>query len=409
MKKGSEAAGTKKRLRLWTVALGVAVVAILFRFALENHVFRECLEILQPITLGLIFAYLLNPLMSLFERLFHLAFGKIIKKETLLHKCCRGLAIFFSLVLGIGVVAMIIYMIIPELYVSISSLVSDLPKQIEHAIQWYNATVDDYDALRAVGDGLLNSAMTWVKTIDTGMLLNTLMKFTNGAYLAVKTALHVIVGIIVAIYVLSSKEVLLAQIKKCFYAFLEADKVNRMLRTVLQGHKIMSRFIIGKLIDSAIIGVLCFVVMAIFRLPYALLVSVVVGVTNVIPYFGPFIGAIPSAALILLKNPIQGLYFIVIIIIIQQLDGNLIGPKILGESTGLSPFWVMFAITLGGGMFGILGMLIGVPVLAILFFILREISHVRLSEKKMPLSTEAYVTMTEYPDPTEENHDDESV
>ena len=149
--------------------------------------------------------------------------------------------------------------------------------------------------------------------------------------------------------------------------------------------------------------------MAIFQLPYALLVSVVVGVTNVIPYFGPFIGAIPSAALILLKNPIQGLYFIVIIIVIQQLDGNLIGPKILGESTGLSPFWVMFAITLGGGMFGILGMLIGVPVLAILFFILREISHVRLSEKKMPLSTEAYVTMTEYPAPTEENHDDESV
>lgn len=163
-----------------------------------------------------------------------------------------------------------------------------------------------------------------------------------------------------------------------------------ILHLTLKSNEIFGGFIIGKLIDSAIIGVLCFIGLSILNMPYALLVSVIVGVTNVIPFFGPYIGAIPSAVLIMLADPRKGLYFILFILVLQQIDGNIIGPKILGDSTGLSAFWVVFSILLGGGLFGFVGMILGVPTFAVIYYVINMLINHRLEVKKLPTETECY-------------------
>ena len=390
-----------KKSRLWVAALIITVIAILFHFALQSGLFTKLFSVLEPILIGLCLAYLLNPLVKLLEKCFFKLFGKRAKKKGKLQKFCRALAVLLSILLALGLISLIVYLIIPQLYATIAGLVGDLPTMIENTIQWYNRTVDGNEILQSLGDSLFTGFKNWVKGIDTATILNTLLKFTSGAYVAVVTIVHIIIGFILAIYLLYSRETLCAQAKRLCYALFDNDKVNAVLRTTREGHKIMSRFIIGKLIDSVIVGVLCFILMLILRLPYALLVSVVIGVTNVIPYFGPFIGGIPSALLILLTDPIQGLTFIIMILILQQVDGNFIGPKILGDRIGLPPFWVMFAIIVGGGLFGFLGMVLGVPMLAIIFFVMRQISDRRLEAKSMPTALDAYVPEGDYvPQPT---------
>ena len=199
-----------------------------------------------------------------------------------------------------------------------------------------------------------------------------------------------IIGIVISIYVLLGKETFIAQAKKLVYAVFPADRGNVIVATVRKANDIFGGFIIGKILDSVIIGILCFIGLSILQMPYTLLVSVIVGVTNVIPFFGPYIGAIPSAILIMLANPIQGLYFIIFILVLQQVDGNIIGPKILGDSTGLNSFWVVFAILVGGGLFGVAGMIFGVPLFATIYYITRKLTAWVLRKKGLPEETAAY-------------------
>ncbi len=187
-----------------------------------------------------------------------------------------------------------------------------------------------------------------------------------------------------------SKEKFGKQSKKIVYAVFKPSHANMILHLTLKSNEIFGGFIIGKLIDSAIIGVLCFIGLSLLNMPYALLVSVIVGVTNVIPFFGPYIGAIPSAVLIMLADPRKGLYFILFILVLQQIDGNIIGPKILGDSTGLSAFWVVFSILLGGGLFGFVGMILGVPTFAVIYYVINMLINHRLEVKKLPTETECY-------------------
>lgn len=378
---------TKLDSKFWLKVFGVAVAVLLVYYALQSKMLTTVLGVLEPITIGVVFAYLLNPLMTVIEKLLKKPFGKLFKKEKTVSSLSRCCGIFFSLIIALSLVAFIVYLIVPELYSSVVSSVNALPGQIDALIGWYNKIVADYDVVNSVVEQGLENVKGWLQTD----LIKTVGQLSSGVISTVSTTFNVIVGIIAAVYLLASKERLLAQIKKLLYAFFETHRVDRFIRTSLEGHRIMSKFIIGKLIDSAIIGVLCFIVLAIFRIPYALLVSVIVGVTNVIPFFGPFIGAVPSAALIMLNDPLKGLYFIIIIVVLQQIDGNLIGPKILGDSTGLSPFWVMFAIIVGGGLFGFFGMVVGVPALAIIFFVIRELSNAKLKKKHLPVQSSEYI------------------
>lgn len=381
---------TPRRKNLLLSAVIVVIVAVLFYFAIQNSFFKTIFGIIEPLTIGLVIAYLLNPLVSLIEKPFKKLFGKMFKKEKAIFSFSRGISIFFSLTIAIAVVSFIVYMLIPELVQTISGLIKDMPAMIDKATAWYYKTVDDNEMLRSIGDNILKGIEDWVKNIDTSLIMSTAKFLTSGVFTAVGTTFDIVIGIIASVYLLFNKEVYFAQIKKIMYAFFNNKNVENFIETAREAHKITSKYIIGVIIDSAIIGVVCFILMVILRMPYQLLVSVIVAATNVIPYFGPFIGAIPSAALILLTDPIKGIYFIIMILILQQIEGNLIAPKVIGDTTGLSPLWVMSAIIIGGGLFGFVGMVIGVPVLATLFFIIRKVSNAKLIKKNMPTASAEY-------------------
>jgi len=223
-----------------------------------------------------------------------------------------------------------------------------------------------------------------------------MQKISSRVILTLKTLLNLIIGVIVCVYFLNGKDKFKAQIKKVITALFRRDTANEIFEFGNYAHHAFGGFITGKIIDSIIIGVICFISMSIFRLPYPLLISVIVGVTNIIPFFGPFIGAVPSALIILMVSPIQALYFLILVIILQQLDGNIIGPAILGNSTGLSSFWVLFSIVIFGGLFGPVGMIIGVPVFAVIYYYAGKWIRKRLRNKGLEDRTEEYEEYNEY-------------
>ena len=216
---------------------------------------------------------------------------------------------------------------------------------------------------------------------------------TTGVYNVVKAVFNAIIGLIISVYVLMTKEKFIGQAKKIIYAIFRPRYGNVVMEVFRKADDVFGGFFIGKIIDSLIIGCICFVGLAILRMPYVALISVIVGVTNIIPFFGPYIGAIPSFILIFLVDPMKGVYFIIFIIILQQVDGNVIGPKILGNTTGLSPFWVIFAILLFGGSFGVIGMLFGVPIFAMIYYIVKRIVEHILKKRRLPEETEQYIEL----------------
>ncbi len=345
-------------------------------------------SILQPVTIGLVLAYLISPIVNFEERhLLPLALDKM-KSEKKARKTVRAVSIITALVFVGVIIGVLLQMVIPELYRSINGMIDTMPKQVSNFMEWISAYVNEDSEIA----GYLEMALTkgteffenWAKTDFLPQTRNLIAGLTSGVIIAVRLLFHVIIGIILSIYILMSKEALIGQSKQIVYALFSGKRANRIIRTVHKSNEIFGGFISGKILDSAIIGILCFLCLYIMKMPYVVLVSVIVGVTNVIPFFGPYLGAVPSAILIMLANPIKGLYFIIFILVLQQVDGNIIGPKILGDSTGLSSFWVVFAILVGGGLFGVPGMIIGVPLLAVIFYIIRNaLDHV-MEKKGLP-------------------------
>lgn len=215
---------------------------------------------------------------------------------------------------------------------------------------------------------------------------------TSSAYAFLITLKDFCLGLFVSVYLLYSKELFLAQIKKVVHALFSKRHCEFIFRIASRTNYTFMHFFSGKAVDSLIIGMLCFIILTIMKMPYVLLISILVGVTNMLPFFGPIIGAVPSGLLILLSEPDRTLAFVIFIILLQQFDGNILGPKILGNSLGLSPFWIMFAIFLGGGMFNFLGMVAFVPLFAVLYAFFRDSVNQRLSKKHLPVGSEAYMS-----------------
>lgn len=240
----------------------------------------------------------------------------------------------------------------------------------------------------------MNQGMEWLRQWFSQVLapnLNTIIgSLSSGMFSFFNWVKNILIGLIVMVYLLNMKDSLVTIAKKIVYGTAPLVWANRIIEEVRYIHKVFGGFIIGKLVDSLIIGILCFLCMSLMKMPYVLLISVIVGVTNVIPFFGPFIGAIPSAVLVLLVNPIQCIYFLIFILLLQQFDGNILGPKILGESTGISSFWVLFSILLFGGLFGFVGMIIGVPTFAVIYRLLSDGVKASLRKKNLPEDTAAY-------------------
>lgn len=389
-KRESAREGMKKYASMGLTAFCVIAASILFFLLLYKYdtvirAIKTVLSILEPIVFGFIIAYLMYPVVKFFEKNLMRLLKKAIDQKPKLRNLVKGLSVLFALVFWIAVIAILAVMVIPELYTNISSMITALPGQIRHTsaelMEFLQQEGFDADIVKEWTDKALNFFNNWVQT-DFLKDMNVLFgHLTTGVISFFSTAFNIVIGIIVAIYVLNSRKTFKRQTKQMIYAAFSEKHAKILIDTLKESNQVFGGFIAGKLVDSLIIGILCFIVLYILRMPYTVLVSVIVGVTNIIPFFGPYLGAIPSAILILLSNPAKGLIFILFILILQQVDGNIIGPKILGESTGLSAFWVVFSILFFGGLFGIVGMLVGVPLFAVIYRIISRIVDYRLRQK----------------------------
>lgn len=382
----------------------VACIACYFAFLRFDYiadVFSTITSLLRPIIYGVVIAYLLNPVMKFVEKYVSMGLKKIIKKEESAKKISRSIAIFASIIFALAIVSALFVMLIPELIKSINDLIEKMPGQIQEFMNYIGEIrrgdkqhQQILEAALVKGTAALEE---WAKTSlfsKDNIVVTGITGITTGVINILGGVLDIIIGLIVSIYALFSKEDFLGQGRKIIYAMMTPKRANLTLHILRKSNSIFGGFIIGKIIDSAIIGVLCFIGVSLLNMPYALLVSVFVGVTNVIPYFGPFIGAIPSAILIMIVDPMKGLYFIIFILLLQQLDGNIIGPTILGDSTGLSAFWVLFSILLFGGLFGVVGMIIGVPTFAVFYYIVKLFITQKLEKKNLPSETDCYNGMS---------------
>lgn len=382
-----------KRVLVYIVA-GIGILAayfILINLKRVSGIFSSVSGILRPFIIAAIFAYIVNGPMMFFEKLF----GRLTDKKKPRPVLKRVLAIIAAWVASLAVLVLFFVIIVPDVKISITTLINNLPSYFESLKAFIVALAEKYQ----LDISYLNSFMNFQVTADGIMeiidkysdaLIPQLANIANisvqiGSFIA-----DVIIAIIISVYLLFSKETLIAQLKKVLYALFNRKLADISVRVARETHRTFSGFINGKLLDSLIIGILCFIGMSILKFEYALLISFIVGVTNVIPFFGPMFGAVPSVLLLLMIDPWHALWFAVFIFALQQLDGNVIGPKILGDSTGLPALWVMFAILVGGALWGVAGMFVGVPLFAVIYRFSKEILENLLKKKNMPENTNAY-------------------
>lgn len=382
MKHTIKAAWAKGFSNFLALAGAILLVFVLFKFdSIMAQVMRIC-DILMPIIMGIALAYLINPVVEFYERKLDATLGKAIEKKKGKKPSMRGLSILISVVIIIAIIVFLIMMVVPQLVSNITNAVVLLPEQIQDLVKKVTEMARNNEHAQQLisefYDGTVKYFTNWVKT----EMLGQVSVIINGIMGIFGTAVNCLVAFIVAIYVLLGKDTFKRQIKKITNAFLTERQSQVLSSIVKESDKIFGGFISGKIIDSFIIGGICFVCCLILRMPYVALVSVIVGVTNIIPFFGPYIGAIPSTILILLDSPSKGIIFLIFVIILQQVDGNIIEPKILGQSTGLSPFWVVFAIFLGNGLFGIVGLFIGVPLWGVVYYLIKRFVNYRIRRKE---------------------------
>ena len=384
----------------WGVTIFLVIAcSILFYFLLENlteinNVIKKVLGVLAPVTWGLVITFLLNPLMQRIEGLLAKIPAKFPRAEKTRRRVSRTIGIVLSEIFLLAILIFLIRILLPQLIDSVRMLVTNIGDYVNGLETWltpYLAKTND--AVRTYVDSAIEQVRGWI----TGFVQNDFMKLvgnlTSGVVLVGRTLYNFILGVVVSIYLLASKERLVALSKKCVCALFKPERANRVFSITREANDMFRGFIVGKILDSAIIGVLCFLGMTILKLPFVLLVSVIVGITNVIPYFGPIIGAVPSVFLILMIDPIKSLVFLIFVIILQQLDGNLIGPRILGDKTGVSSFGVLFSILVGGGLFGFVGMLVAVPTFGLVFRLCKRFVEKKLAGRNMPLSTNEYTNL----------------
>ena len=351
-------------------------------------------KILSPLVSGIVIAFLLNPIVNFVDLRLRPLLEKRGMKQPRAEKISRAIGIVFAFVFAALIVYAFFAMLLPQLYESVMSIVNSAPEYYQSLETWAVNVLEGNPEIRTYVEKALDAVQTyvedWVKTSFLSDMQKVLATLTTSVMAVVKSITNFIIGLVASIYMLWSKTTFQAQAKKMVVAACKPDAANHLMELGSNINRIFSGFIIGKIIDSAIIGVLCYICMSIMKLPYTALIATIVGVTNVIPVFGPFIGAVPSALIILLVNPLQAFYFIIFIIVLQQVDGNVIGPKILGNTVGISGFWVLISITVAASIFGFAGMLLGVPVFAVIYLVISDIVNSALRKKHKSTVTDDY-------------------
>lgn len=376
------------------ISLSIMVFFLVYRLSGVGDILRKLSEILAPFIYGGVVAYLLRPMCNFYERQLSRLLPRGMKKAA------NSVAVGLSLLSGILIVYALIIMIAPELYHSVLSLWHSLPEKVNQFLVWAQATFgEDEELLHLFStsyDALYKELETWAQNTLVPYITNIVSGVGSSVYKVLMFLYNLLIGLIVACYLLASRKKFKRQSVLVVRSVLKPRWAELFLDEMAFVDRMFGGFIDGKILDSAIIGVLCYIGCTIFKFPNALLISTFVGITNVIPYFGPFIGAIPSIFLILIEDPIKAIWFAIFILALQQLDGNIIGPAILGDRTGLSSFWVLFAIILFGELWGIAGMVICVPLFAVIYDTIKRLVRRGLKEKNQIELWEQY--KADYPD-----------
>ncbi len=354
-----------------TISLSVLFFFFLYRLQGIGNVISQLSTILAPFIYGGIIAYLLRPMCNSLEAFFQLRLPKKMRRFA------NAFAVVFSLMVGILVVYAQITMLVPQLVESVVTLWNALPTKMEQLVNWATETFGKDERVVQFVEKNYRSYFTdidkWVQANVIPQVSSLVTNVGTSVWQVLKFVYNILIGLIVAVYVLHGRKRFGKQARLIVRSIFSDRWADRILEEVEFIDRMFGGFIDGKIIDSAIVGVLCYIGCTVLKIPSALLVSVIVGVTNVIPFFGPVIGAVPSTLLILIDSPLKALWFLIWVIVLQQLDGNVIGPKILGNRTGLSGFWVMFSIILFGGLWGIVGMIICVPLFAVIYDTVRRL------------------------------------
>ena len=391
----------------------ILVAAAVINFPAISSALGKLNSILTPVWYGLIIAYLANPILKFCEK--HIFRFKVTTKHQKGTK--RALSMILTLLIILMILTILLLLIIPQVYLSVIDLSSKMSGYIQSTtklINEFTAGIDNFFA-DSVFSELFGSDVNTIsdffnKYVDLEKLSAAFQDMITELTVTIKDHfpqvvgifsgiasgfLNAVLGICFSLYFLASKEKLIAQLKKLLRSVTSVNAYNSILELCNFTDKTFGSFITGEILDALIVGVLCFVVCAICGVPYAVLIGVIVGVTNIIPVAGPFIGAIPSFLIIFIVDPVKALWFAVIILIIQQLDGNVIKPKILGQTTGLASLWVLFSITVMGGLMGLVGMIIAVPLFSILYSLLKIAVEKRLAKRELPTATLEYYTGVE--------------
>ena len=393
--------GTAKTA-VWTFTICLAIGVAVWRWSALVAVVRKAVQVLTPVLLGLVFAYLLCPLMVWLEK----KFTRLTDRKKPRPVLRRVLALTVTMLIVALIIFGLIMAIVPELIASIKNLLVNIPEYLTSTGNWIQTRIagleHDQPQLHSVLLSVWNSAQDSVSSFATAFEpkldsiasggADFIAAVTAGAYSIVKGTLNVFFGMVFAIYLLFKKEHYQAQARKTLYALFPTRQTHTFLRIGSHVSYQFMHFLSGKTLDSFIIGLLCFVGLTILRIPYTPLISIIVGVTNIIPFFGPILGAVPSGLLVLLAEPRKIIPFVIFILLLQQFDGNFLGPKILGDSLGMPMFWTLFAITVGGGMIGFVGMVAFIPLFAALYAFLSDFFAERLKKKGLPATTSSYMT-----------------
>ncbi len=390
----------KKYFQWGLTAFLVVAASMLFYFSIFHmdiliRGLKTAYSILTPVIYAAAISYLLWPLVRFLEKkiIYPICDRFSWKPSKKIRNIIRLVCVFLVIILFILGIYGLLSIMIPELTNSIMNIVDSFDRYIINIEAWASDMFKYYPEIENTFSGMFSDVLSKVVSWLSTDFIPQLNNIATSVFSIVSFLKNFLVGIMISIYMMFGKEKYLANGKKLLYCLFETKTTNNMIRDLQYINNTFGGFIIGKLLDSLIIGILCYIGTTLLNMPYALLISVVVGITNVIPFFGPFIGAIPSAILILMVNPMQCLYFILFILALQQFDGNFLGPLILGDSTGLSSFMVIVAILVGGGLFGVFGMFVGVPVCAVICTFFSNAVRRRLTKKNLPTDIEFYKNM----------------
>ena len=367
------------------IACSIVFYLISSQVKVFSNKISDFIAILYPFIIGFAIAYLLNFILKFIE-------NRIISEKMRGKSPARVRAI--SMLLTYLVAGTLCYLFVhfvwPELLESIIGLFNDIPNYVNNATVMINKLIEEFNLTPASME-ILESKWKELTDFIMNFMTDIIPVIGNTIMIVLSSLWNIVLGVIVSIYLLKDKEKFFAISKKITYAIFNREHSYKILELTHRANKIFGKFLGGKILDSFIIAIITFVILTIFKMPYTLLVTVIVGVTNVIPFFGPFFGAIPSVILVRFVSPIKAFWLLIIILIIQQLDGNVIGPKILGDSIGVSAFWILFALLIAGKFLGLVGMLLGVPLFAFIYSIIKDVTEERLDKKGLPVNTDDYM------------------